>query len=253
MRGLAGKVVVVAGGATGIGAQTAARLGEEGSSVVVADVNEAGAKETADRVTAAGGTALAVAFDSSDETSVHDLIATTVGTFGGIDRLFNVAADLSAQTIGRDTDVVTIDLAVWDRTMSVNLRGFVLTMREAIPRMLERGGGAIVNTSSAASFMGEPQRPAYAAAKAGINALTRHVANRWGPEGIRCNAIAPGYIYSHPERGATALGEMVEKTNPLGRVGVSDDIASMAVFLLSDDASYVNGQVMSVDGGGTMR
>jgi NAD(P)-dependent dehydrogenase (short-subunit alcohol dehydrogenase family) len=119
--------------------------------------------------------------------------------------------------------------------------------------MLERGGGVIVNTSSGASFVGERQRPAYASAKAGINALTRHVANRWGREGIRCNAIAPGYIYSHPERGSTPLGEMLEKTNPLGRVGVSDDIASMAVFLLSDDASYVNGQVMSVDGGGTMR
>ena len=137
--------------------------------------------------------------------------------------------------------------------MSVNLRGFVLTMRQAIPRMLERGGGAIVNTSSGASFVGEPQRPAYAAAKAAINALTRHVANKWGPAGVRCNAIAPGYIYSHPERGTTELGEKLKETNPLGRVGVSDDIASMAVFLLSDDASYVNGQVMSVDGGGTMR
>jgi NAD(P)-dependent dehydrogenase (short-subunit alcohol dehydrogenase family) len=253
MRGLTGKVAVVAGGATGIGAQTATRLGEEGCSVVVADINEAGAEDTASLVNDAGGTGLAVAFDISDDGSVRDLFAAAADAFGRVDLLFNVAADLSAKTIGRDTDVVSIDLTVWDRTMAVNLRGFVLTMREAIPRMLERGRGAIVNTSSAASFMGEPQRPAYAAAKAGINALTRHVANKWGREGIRCNAIAPGYIYSHPERGSTALGDMIEKNNPLGRVGLSDDIASMAVFLLSDDAAYVNGQVMSVDGGGTMR
>ena len=253
MRGLTGKVVVVAGGATGIGAQTAERLGAEGCSVVVADLNEAGAKETANKVSAAGGNAIDVGFDISDEASVQALFNATTEAFGGVDLLFNVAADLSAQTIGRDTDVVSIDLAVWDRTMTVNLRGFVLTMRHAIPKMLERGGGAIVNTSSGASFVGETVRPAYAAAKAAINALTRHVANRWGPEGIRCNAIAPGYIYSHPERGTTELGEMLKETNPLRRIGTSDDIASMAVYLLSDDASYVNGQIMSVDGGGTMR
>src|SRR3954452_24329392 len=139
--------MVVAGGETRIGAQTAVRLGEEGSIVVVADLNDAGAKETADRVAATGAKATAVAFDISDEASVRNLFTTAADTFGGIDGLFNVAADLSAQTIGRDTDVVSIDLAVWDRTFSVNLRGFVLTLREAIPRMLERGGGAIVNTS----------------------------------------------------------------------------------------------------------
>jgi NAD(P)-dependent dehydrogenase (short-subunit alcohol dehydrogenase family) len=253
MRGLAGKVVVVAGGATGIGAQTAERLGGEGCSVVVADINEAGAAETAGRITAKGGKAIAAGFDIADADSVRDLFEIAVRTYTGVDLLFNVAADLSAQTIGRDTDAVTIDLGVWDRTMSVNLRGFVLTLREAIPLMLRRGGGAIVNTSSTASFVGEPQRPAYAAAKAGVNALTRHVANRWGREGIRCNAVAPGYIYSHPERGTTELGDTLEETNPLGRIGVSDDIASMAVFLLSDDAGYVNGQVVAVDGGGTMR
>jgi NAD(P)-dependent dehydrogenase (short-subunit alcohol dehydrogenase family) len=128
--------------------------------------------------------------DSVDEA----LRGSRPGAFGGVDLLHNVAADLSPGTIGRDTDLLDVDLAVWDRTLLVDLRGYVLTMRAAIPMMLARGGGAIVNTSSAAAFVGEATRPAYAAAKAGINAVSRHVANRWGREGIRCNVVAPGLV-----------------------------------------------------------
>ena len=191
LRGLTDKVAVVVGGATGIGAATAARLGEEGCRVVIGDIAEDAARQTAERIAAAGGTATHVAFDLADPDSVADLIRSAVATYDGVDLLFNVGADMSA--IRTDTDVVDIEFAVWDRVMTVNLRGYVAAMKYAIPRMLDRGGGAIVNMSSAAAFQGEPARPAYATAKAGIGALTRHVASRWGKEGIRCNAVAPGF------------------------------------------------------------
>ncbi|GLE54118.1 putative short-chain type dehydrogenase/reductase y4lA, partial [Mycobacterium montefiorense] len=174
LRGLAERVAVVVGGATGIGAATAARLGAEGCRVVVGDVAAGAAEQTSARIVAAGGTASHVAFDLADPASVSDLIDTAATTYGGVDLLFNVGADMS--TIRADSDVVDIDFDVWDRVMTVNLRGYVAAMKYAIPRMLASGGGAIVNMSSAAAFQGEPARPAYATAKAGIGALTRHVA-----------------------------------------------------------------------------
>ena len=190
LTGLTGKVAVVAGGATGIGAATAARLADEGCLVVVGDVAVDAARRAADDIVATGGTATAVEFDLAEPDSVAALLDTAATTYGGIDAVFAVGADMAA--IRADTDIVNIDLDVWDRVMAVNLRGYVATMKHAIPRMLARGGGAIVNMSSAAAFQGEPTRPAYATAKAGIGALTRHVASRWGKEGIRCNAVAPG-------------------------------------------------------------
>ena len=192
LTGLSGKVAVVAGGATGIGAATAARLASEGCLVVVGDVAVDTARCTADKINNAGGTASAVWFDLADPDSVAALLETAGSTYGGIDAVFTVGADMGA--IRADTDVVDIDLDVWDRVMSVNLRGYVATMKHAIPRLLARGGGAIVNMSLAAAFQGEPARPAYATAKAGIGALTRHVASRWGKEGIRCNAVAPASL-----------------------------------------------------------
>ena len=253
MSGLDGKVVVVAGGATGIGARTAVRLAEQGAKVVVGDVNGPGAEETAAGIVTSGGTATAVTFDIVDEDSVEALFRTAVDTYGGVDHLFNVAADLSDETIGRDTNIVDIDLAVWDRTITVNLRGFLLTMRAAIPLMLERGGGSIVNTSSDAAYMGEPQRPSYAAAKAAVLALTRHVANRWGREGIRCNAVAPGLVVSHQSKlVGNEFWEQLRLSNPMGRLGTPDDIATAVVFLMSDEASWVNGQTLRIDGGTVM-
>jgi NAD(P)-dependent dehydrogenase (short-subunit alcohol dehydrogenase family) len=177
LSGLTGKVAVVAGGATGIGAATATRLAAEGCLVVVGDVAVDTAQRTVGNIVAAGGTATAVGFDLADPDSVAALLETAESTYGGVDAVFAVGADMGA--IRADTDIVDIDLDVWDRVMAVNLRGYVATMKHAIPRLLARGGGAIVNMSSAAAFQGEPARPAYATAKAGIGALTRHVASRW--------------------------------------------------------------------------
>jgi NAD(P)-dependent dehydrogenase (short-subunit alcohol dehydrogenase family) len=254
LRGLTDRVAVVVGGATGIGAATAARLGEEGCRVVIGDIAADAARQTAERIVAAGGTAAHVAFDLSDPESVADLIHTAATTHDGVDLLFNVGADMS--TIRSDTDVVDIDFDVWDRVMAVNLRGYVAAMKYAIPRMLSRGGGAIVNMSSAAAFQGEPARPAYATAKAGIGALTRHVASRWGKDGIRCNAVAPGFTATEairsvpqwPDLQAAAL-KRIRGT----RVGDPDDIAALVAFLLSGEGAWINGQVINIDGGTVLR
>ena len=254
LQGLTDKVAVVVGGATGIGAATAARLGAEGCRVVIGDSAEDAARQTAERIAAAGGTATHVGCDLANPASVSGLIDAAATTYGGVDLLFNVGADMS--TIRADTDVVDIEFDVWDRVMTVNVRGYVASMKYAIPKMLDRGGGAIVNMSSAAAFQGEPARPAYATAKAGIGALTRHVASRWGKEGIRCNAVAPGFTATEmirsvpqwPELEAGAL-KRIRGT----RVGDPGDIAALVTFLLSAEGEWINGQVVNIDGGTVLR
>jgi len=254
LRGLAERVAVVVGGATGIGAATAARLGAEGCRVVIGDIADDAAQQTAGRIVAAGGTAAPLAFDLSDPQSVADLIDTAAETYGGVDLLFNVGNDMS--TIRADTDVVDIDFGVWDRVMAVTLRGYLAAMKYAIPRMLDRGGGAIVNMSSAAAFQGEPARPAYATAKAGIGALTRHVASRWGKEGIRCNAVAPGFTATEAMRSAPHWPDLQAaalKRIRGTRVGDPGDIAALVAFLLSEEGDWINGQVINIDGGTILR
>ena len=253
MRGLENKVAIVAGGGSGIGAATAARLAEEGASVVVADLNGPNATATAAGITDKGGRAIAHEFDISDEGSVVGMIEATVAAFGGLDHLHANAADLSPENIGRDSDAVTLPLEVFDRTIHVNLRGHLLCTRHAIDRMLERGGGAIVYTSSAASFIGEPERPSYGMAKAGINALARHVASKWGKEGIRANAIAPGLVLTRAISEDSPIREWALRAGRSPRLGQPEDIAAAVAFLMSDDAEWINGQVLSVDGGATLR
>jgi NAD(P)-dependent dehydrogenase (short-subunit alcohol dehydrogenase family) len=221
---------------------------------VVGDVAVDAARRAADDIVATGGTATAVEFDLAEPDSVAALLDTAATTYGGIDAVFAVGADMAA--IRADTDVVNIDLDVWDRVMAVNLRGYVATMKHAIPRMLARGGGAIVNMSSAAAFQGEPTRPAYATAKAGIGALTRHVASRWGKEGIRCNAVAPGFtateaIQSAPQWPQLQTAALKRIRGP--RVGAPDDVAALVAFLLSEEGEWINGQVINIDGGTVLR
>jgi len=254
LRGLADRVAVVVGGATGIGAATAIRLGAEHCRVVIGDVAADAAEQTAARIVATGGTATHVAFDLADPASVADLISTAATTYDGVDLLFNVGADMS--TIRADTDVVDIDFGVWDRVMAVSLRGYLAAMKYAIPIMVSRGGGAIVNMSSAAAFQGEPARPAYATAKAGIGALTRHVASRWGKANIRCNAVAPGFTATETIRSAPQWPELhaaALKRIRGTRVGVPDDIAALVAFLLSSEGAWINGQVVNIDGGTVLR
>jgi NAD(P)-dependent dehydrogenase (short-subunit alcohol dehydrogenase family) len=254
LRGLADKVAVVVGGATGLGAAAAARLGEEGCRVVIGDVAVDAAQRTAARIAATGGAATPAAFDLADPASVAALIDSAATTYGGVDLLFNVGADMGA--IRADTDVVDIDFAVWDRVMAVSLRGYVAAMKYAIPEMLKRGGGAIVNMSSAAAFQGEPARPAYATAKAGIGALTRHVASRWGKDNIRCNAVAPGFTATETIRAVPQWSDLQAaalKRIRGPRVGEPGDVAALVAFLLSDEGEWINGQVVNIDGGTVLR
>ena len=255
MRGLSGKIAVVAGGAGGIGTATCVRLGEEGASVVVADINGEAAEAVAAQVREAGGRAVAVSTDIGDDAQVRDLVDLALKEFGALDVLHANAADLSPDTIGRDSDIVEIPLEVLDRTVAVNLRGHILCARHAIPAMLERGGGALVFTSSAAAYVGEPERPAYAITKSGITALVRHVASRWGKQGIRANAVAPGLVLTPTvqEGLEPQFRERVLRMGRSSRLGRPEDIAAMVAYLGSDDGAWINGQVLSVDGGALMR
>lgn len=255
MRGLAGRAVLMAGGAGGIGTATSLRLGSEGARVAVADLNREAAEEVAASIVESGGEAVGLTLDIGDEESVAAAVAAAVGSFGRLDAVHVNAADLSPGTISNDTDAVSIDLEAFDRTIRTNLRGHLLCTRHAVPRLLEAGGGSLVYTSSAAAFIGEPARPAYAVAKSGINAIVRHVASKWGKEGVRANAVAPGLVLTDtiqsgldPSFRAAAL-----RGSRSPRLGRPEDVAALVAFLMSDDAEWINGQVVSVDGGATLR
>src|SRR4051794_22378919 len=190
MRGLEGKRILVAGCARGIGKATAHRLAGEGARLMLGDIDVSGVEELASELGASWHR-----FDLVDADSIIEMVRTTCGQFGGLDGVANIAADLSPQTILNDTDLARMDLAIWDHTLAANLRGFALIIREALPALVDGGGGAIVNVSSVAARNGESNRAAYAASKGGVESLTRHVATRWGRDNVRANAVAPGAVF----------------------------------------------------------
>ena len=247
-----GKVAVCAGSATGMGAETAFRLATEGAAVTVGDVNLEAAQALVERIRAAGGDAVAQAFDIAEEASVNDLIQGVARRCGGLDLMHVNAADL--RIVRKDGDALTTDLAVFDRSVEVNLRGHLLCTRAAIPLMLERGRGAIVYTSSAASKTAAPSLMSYYVTKAALNGLMRHVAKRWGAEGIRANTICPGVVLTEAVKRNmnAAVIEASLKQLPSPRLGKVEDIAALVAFLLSDEAEWINGQAVSIDGGSVM-
>jgi NAD(P)-dependent dehydrogenase (short-subunit alcohol dehydrogenase family) len=251
---LAGKVAIVTGAASGIGATTAEIFAREGATVVVADINFAGAEQQAAKIRAAGGNARALQVDLGNPDSIRALIADTVAACGGLDVLHNNAAATELSST-RDTAIEQLDMEVWDALMRINLRGTMLATKFAIPEMRKRGGGAIINTSSGSSLAGASSFTSYAVTKAGINMLTQYVAVQHGKENIRCNAIAPGLIVT-PSTASTygALGgpgEMMLRHNLSTRLGKPEDIANAALFLACDESAFINGQILCVDGGGS--
>jgi len=257
MRGLEQKVVVIAGGATGIGAATAQRLAEEGASVVIGDVVVEPAEALAAALRDSGANAIAVEYDAVDEASVQRLADTAVQTFGRLDCWHNNAADTGPTGTVTDLqhDATTLPIEVWHRSFSVNALGYLHGVRAAVPRMLEQGGGAFVHTASDGAFLGTANLSAYNSTKAAVLSLSRHVATRWGPEGIRSNVVSPGIVMSRMMQSVTPQRRLdaLTRRTPVNRLGEPEDIAAAVAFLLSDDSSFVNGQVLSVNGGMTMR
>jgi len=253
---LKGRRVIVFGSATGIGAATVKRLTEEGARVCAADINLEGAERTAKE---AGGEAFAVHVDISDEASVNQATETAAQRFGGLDGALVNAADL--RVIMQDSDALALDLAVFDRTIAVNLRGHLLCTRAVLPHLLKNKESAIVYTSSGAAHGAEPTRPSYAMSKAGINALMRHVAARWGKEGLVANVLAPGFtVTGEMKKAMEANAEEAKKWSdyymtktPHTRLGKPEDHAGVIAMLLSDDGRWISGSIIDVNGGSLMR
>jgi NAD(P)-dependent dehydrogenase (short-subunit alcohol dehydrogenase family) len=249
---LLGKVIVVAG-AGGIGNELARRYASEGAAVVLGDIDAVQAKATADDIVANAGRAIGIELDGGSDASIKAAVDLAVSEFGGLDGFHaNYASFRDGET---GNDVLGLSLDIYDEVMRVNARGFLLCTQRAIPAMLSRGGGSIVYTSSGAAFVGEVIRVAYAMSKVAGHALMRHVANRFGPQGIRANVIAPGVI-AHPRFDAVIPAELAERLKsgaPMRRLGRPVDIAATAALLMSDEGSFITGQVISVDGGHSMR
>lgn len=252
MKRLQGKVVVIAGGAGGIGSATSQRMAAEGAHVIVADLNAEQAGQVAEDIRARGGEARATRVDLASEDSIAALFNFALASYGRVNCLHVNAADVAG--IGSDLDALDIGLDTWHRSLQINLTGYLLCTRAALPELLRQGGGAIVYTGSGASFYPEKTRVAYGVAKAGIGALMRHVAIRWGKQNIRANVVAPGAILTPPMRALPQerQQELLALTNS-PRLGDAQDIAAMVAHLFSEDGAWINGQTLSVDGGMTMR
>lgn len=255
---LAGKVAIITGAGSGIGAATARRFANEGAAVVCADLK--GADQTAEAIASSDGRALAVEVDVSSLEDTERLAQEAVDAFGTIDVLY---ANAGIAGVGTAMDCTP---EVWDRVIAVNLTGVWLSMRAVLPTMVERASGSIINQASVGGIVGVPGISPYAAAKAGVIGLTKQAAVDFGKDNIRVNAIAPGTAPTplvtetyRVRAGASAASaeEVDEAINrnvdrfPLGRLGTVDDIANLALFLGSDEAGWITGSVYTVDGGMT--
>ncbi|MEQ9462384.1 MAG: SDR family oxidoreductase [Haliea sp.] len=249
---LEGKIGIVTGAGQGIGRAIAQCFAREGAKVLVADFNAESGEETVASIVATGGEALFVHGDVSDETSVKDMVAAAISAWGRLDVACNSAA------LSRGSGPIhEYSREVFDQTLEMCLTNTWLCMKYEIPAMLAAGGGAIVNISSNASLKGQAFNTAYAAAKGGVNILTKSSAAEYGAQGIRINAVSPGvirtpglekYFTEQPK-----VAEQLKKTAVLNRIGEPGEIAEAVAFLCSDRASFITGQLLSVDGGGAVR
>jgi NAD(P)-dependent dehydrogenase (short-subunit alcohol dehydrogenase family) len=244
---LAGKVALVSGGASGMGLSEATIFAREGARVVVADVLEAEGKQAADKIVAGGGQARFVKLDVTSEADWDAAVKATVGAFGKLDVLVNNAG------ISGTYDSDMLSSAAWDKVMSVNAKGVFLGMKHVIPLMKQAGGGAIVNISSISGFVGQDGvHMAYNASKGAVRIMTKTAAVQFAPDGIRVNSVHPGFMppmrtsktSADPEWRAKMLAAV-----PMKRAGRVEEVAHAVLFLASDEASYITGTELVVDGG----
>lgn len=253
MRRLDGKVILVAG-AGGIGGGLARRYAAEGAKVVLGDVQLNSAAETVEDICGQGGEAKAIRLDGGDEASIASAVETCIKAYGGLDGMhanFACFADADPRQ-----GILELPLDVYDEVQRINVRGFYLCTRAALPEILKRGGGAILYTSSSGAYNAGAGYVAYSMSKAAGHALMRHVANRYGPQGVRANTLAPAMTL-HSNNEAFVPPEWIEMSKAAAaiksRVGRPEDLAAMGALLMSDEGSYITGQVICIDGGTVMR
>ena len=249
MSQFAGKVVLVTGGNAGIGRATARQFAKLGAQVVVSGRRETEGHAVIAEIEELGGKAIFVKTDVSKESDVKAMVERTLATFGRLDCAFNNAGIEQALTPLPDQTEET-----YDQIMDVNVKGVWLSLKHEIPAMLQNGGGAIVNNSSVAGLIGFATAPIYAASKHAVAGLTKSVALEYAKQNVRVNAVAPGAIETRMFRDfATApeVRQMLESAHPIGRIGRPEEIASTVIWLCSNDASFITGQIFPIDGGYT--
>lgn len=248
MNGLKGKVAIVTGGASGIGAAACRRFVAEGARVAIGDIDGDRAQALAKEL---GNDAVAVRFDAGDVAQVEQLVTKTMQTFGRLDFLFNNAAIMSHDIVVKDTNPVDIEFDTWDFVQRVNVRGYLAGCKYAIPHILKSGGGAIVMTASGSGIRGDISNIAYGCSKAAIICMAKYVATQFGKQGIRCNAINPGLIRTEGGKQNVhgPILDIVARNHLTPYVGRPEDVGAMAVYLCSEDARFITGQAINVDGG----
>ncbi len=252
----ANKVAVVTGAATGIGAATALAFGAEGAVVALADVNEAALNDRRREIEAAGGRAIAVVADVSADADARRIATEAVAAFGGVDYL---VASAGIQTYGTAVDT---DEDTWDRTLAINAKGVYLAAKYCIPEMVKRGGGAIVNVASVQGLFSQPNVAAYAASKGAVIAMTRTMAIDHANDKIRANSLCPGSVDTPMLRHSAGLFNAADpagalrdwgELHVLGRIAQPEEMAQVALFLVSDAASFITGAAIVADGGLTIQ
>lgn len=240
------RVVVVTGGGSGLGRHLARRFADEGAAVVVADVSGDAAGDAAREISEAGGRALAQETDVSDAAAVEAMVQETRRAFGPVDVLVNNAARAT------DGDFLDLDDEQWEHDVAVALKGSFLCSKAVIPGMVEKGSGVVINVASV-NALGYYGNEAYSAAKAGVLSLTRSLAVRYGPSGVRANAVVPGTLrtpaWDERQRRNPGVLDRIAAWYPLGRVGEPADVAGAALFLASEEAAWISGVALPVDGG----